>query len=42
MLISKHEETLSINKIDDLNFSKAKNKIISVINREIENIKRRI
>ena len=40
MLISKHEETLSINKIDDLNFSKAKNKIISVINREIENIKK--
>jgi hypothetical protein len=28
MLISKHEETLSINKINDLNFSKAKDKII--------------
>ncbi|MEC7891965.1 MAG: AAA family ATPase, partial [Actinomycetota bacterium] len=40
MLISKHEETLSINKIYDLNFSKAKDKIISVINREIENIKK--
>jgi len=40
MLISKHEETLSINKINDLNFSKAKDKIISVINREIENIKK--
>ena len=40
ILISKHEETLSINKINDLNFSKAKDKIISVINREIENIKK--
>ena len=40
MLIKKHEETLNINKINDLNFSKAKNKIISVVNREIRKYKK--
>ena len=38
-LISKHEDNLIKNKINDKDFREVKNKIISVINREIEHIK---
>ena len=38
-LISKHEDNLIKNKINDKDFREIKNKIISVINREIEHIK---
>ncbi len=39
LLIKKHEETLTLNKIDEKDFSEVKNKLISVVSREIENIK---
>ena len=39
MLIKKHEETLNLNKIDEKDFNEVKNKLISVVSREIENIK---
>ena len=39
LLIKKHEETLNLNKIDDKDFNEVKNKLISVVSREIENIK---
>ena len=39
LLIKKHEETLNLNKIDEKDFSEVKNKLISVVNREIENTK---
>ena len=39
LLIKKHEETLNLNKIDEKDFNEVKNKLISVVSREIENIK---
>ena len=39
MLIKKHEETLNLNKINEKEFNEVKNKLISVVSREIENIK---
>ena len=39
LLIKKHEETLNLNKIDVKDFNEVKNKLISVVSREIENIK---
>ena len=39
LLIKKHEETLNSNKINEKEFNEVKNKLISVVSREIENIK---
>ena len=39
LLIKKHEETLNLNKINEKEFNEVKNKLISVVSREIENIK---
>ena len=39
LLIKKHEETLNLNKINEKDFNEVKNKLISVVSREIENIK---
>ncbi len=39
LLVKKHEETLNLNKIDEKDFNEVKNKLISVVSREIENIK---
>ncbi len=39
LLIKKHEDTLNLNKIDEKDFNEVKNKLISVVSREIENIK---
>ena len=39
LLIKKHEETLNLNMIDEKDFNEVKNKLISVVSREIENIK---
>ena len=39
LLIKKHEETLNLNKIDEKDFNEVKNKLISIVSREIENIK---
>ncbi len=39
LLIEKHEETLNLNMINEKDFNEVKNKLISVVSREIENIK---
>ena len=39
LLIKKHEQTLNLNKVDEKDFNEVKNKLISVVSREIENIK---